>query len=344
MEVKIKEVVDYEIVHYADKNLEIFSKFSTIMIRSNDGSTIIKMPTKWWQKFFGLSRLTRRLLRLDKMCVIPTATGYVSFWQGKVYHIARDGKMKMTLTMNSCRNPLHNSIACINGVELFFGEYGPQSSFGKSVYRSADGGMNWEEVYRIFGTKIKHIHACKWDPYTNRIWVLTGDFNGQSYLICADKNFSEVEWIGDGSQYYRTLDLVFTENEIHWCMDSPLQDSFHVVFNRGTKSIKTGYLFPGPVWYVKQLSQGGVIVSTAQEIGPAHKDDKVHLLYTKDFVTWFDIAKFRHDGLPKRYFKFGVVAFSDGEQTPDDFFIHAEAIEGLDGKVLRCSLLGKGER
>jgi hypothetical protein len=342
MDITIKTIKEfnYEIAHYTDSALKIFSKFNKITVYIEDRIDVeIKLPINFRQFLFGKFRILRRFLRLDKMCVTPVTNGYVVFWQGDVYHATKQGRLKHTLKLESCRNPLHNSIANINGEVLYFGEYGNKTSKGKSVYKSEDGGLSWKNVYNISCNKIKHIHACKWDPYEEKVWILTGDFEEESYLICADKEFKNVEWIGDGSQYYRTLDLIFQENEVHWCMDSPLIDSRHIILDRKTRTISKNQIFPGPVWYMKQLSSGDILVSTAQEIGPSHKDKKLHIMHTTDLETWADIAQFQHDGLKKRYFKFGVICFSDGEQDKQGFFIHAEAVRHYDGKTLLCCLM-----
>lgn len=343
MKINVISVYNYEIVHYADSELKVFSKFNRIFIVRENKKQKIILPVNFKQKIIGVIRLSRRLFRLDKMCVLPVAEGYVAFWQGNVYHISNEGRVRHTLRMRNCRNPLHNSIVNLEGKTLYFGEYGNPSASGKSVYKSINGGISWNEVFNISCDRIKHIHACEWDPYENRVWVLTGDYEGQSYLISADENFRDIEWIGDGTQDYRTLGLVFKKDSIHWCMDSPLRDSYHIIYNRETKKIQKGQLLPGPAWYLKELSEGDVMVSTAQEIGPSHKDDKIHVLYTNDLETWTDVAQFEHDGLKKRYFKFGVIGFSDGRQDKGTFYMHAEAIKGYDGKAMLCELVDEDE-
>jgi len=53
---------------------------------------------------------------------------------------------------------------------------------------------------------------------------------------------------------------------------------------------------------------------------------------------WQEIAKFKHDGLPIPVFKYGVIAFADGEQTANEFYIHAEALKGMDEKFFICNI------
>jgi hypothetical protein len=338
----IEKTLDHEIAHFCDDELKIFSKFNkvTIEVVGSENRQFV-LPVTFSQKILGLHRLSRRLFRLDKSNVIPTNNGYVAFWQGKVFHLAHgDKKPVLTLSMVGCRNPLHNSVANIDGNILYFGEYGQPHEAGKSIYRSLDGGISWEKIFNISQNKIRHIHACKWDPVEEKIWVFTGDYEGQSWVLCADQDFKNIEWIGDGNQHYRAVDAIFEKDAVHWIMDSPLSEVHHIRLDRKTRSIRIGKVFNGPVWYLKKLSDGVILAGSVQEVGPSHVDTKVHIYATRNMKKWVDIAQFEHDGFKKGIMKFGVPAFADGEQESTLFYIHFEAVSGFDGKVVQCSLSG----
>lgn len=342
MRLVIEEVIDEEIIHYVDNNQIILSTFNKVCIKSNNDIKIIKLPVSIVQKFLGILRITRRLFRLDKMCIIPTVSGYVVFWQGAVYLIDKDIlKPRKIMNLTGCRNPLHNAVACINGKELYFGEYGKEHPDGKTIYHSIDGGISWKTVYNISCDKIRHIHCCKWDPFDKKIWVFTGDYDGQCYILCADRNFENVEWIGDGTQYYRACNVFFEKDSVHWIMDSPLQEVHHIKLERKTRKIEIKQAFDGPVWYTCKLQDGYYLAATSQEIGPSHKDDKLHLMVTRDLDIWEEIASFNHDGLPKGYLKFGVMGFADGVQSSSKLHIFLEAVEGFDGKSCICRIISQ---
>jgi len=338
----INKVINQEVAHFSNGNLNIFSKFNKIKVEKDGHPKIlIKLPITISQRILGSHRLLRRLFRLDKSNIITTINGYVAFWQGNVYHIDKDSLQPVhTLEMVGCRNPLHNSIANIDGKNLFFGEYGQPHSQGKSIYHSPDGGLSWKKIYNISCAKIRHIHACKWDPFEEKIWVFTGDFEGQSWVLCADREFKEVEWIGDGKQNYRAVDAIFDKDTVHWIMDSPLSNVHHIRLDRKSRTISIGQVFPGPVWYLKQLEDGVTLACSVQEVGPSHKDEKVHLFASRNMKKWVDVAQFDHDGYKKGVMKFGVGAFADGAQTSKEFYVHFEAVKEYDGKVVLCSLKG----
>ena len=171
-----------------------------------------------------------------------------------------------------------------------------------------------------------------------KIWVFTGDFAGECYLLVADRDFQQVEWIGDGGQLYRACNAFFEPEAVHWIMDSQLETSYHVVLDRKTRRVERKSAFPGPVWYIKRLSDGIYLAATAQEIGAGVKDNYAHLMASEDLETWQDVWRIEHDHFPKRYFKFGVIGFADGEQSRDGFYLFFEALKGLDGKTVLCRI------
>lgn len=340
MHFRIKEVLDREICHAASADLLVTSTSNRVYVNRQGHETIVALPDDGWKGAFAHSRLARRALRLDKCNVVPVPKGLVIIRQGKVFHYDEDRReLTHVLSLKNCRNVLHQSIARIDGNRLYFGEYGSNLSRSEvPVYRSLDGGKHWDVVFTFPPGKIKHVHGCYHDPHEDRIWTFTGDFQDQCHILCADREFRDVEWIGDGNQVYRACNAFFEANAVHWIMDSQLQDSFHVRLDRASRRIEKKQLFPGPVWYIKRLEDGYYLAATAQEIGPGVKDAHAHLLVSRDLEHWEDVHRFEHDGLPKRLFKFGVIGFADGPQVSGRFYLFAEAIRGLDGKTALCEI------
>jgi hypothetical protein len=291
---------------------------------------------------FSYFRLARRALRLDKMNVIPVEDGLCIIYQGKIwYYNEKSIDLTDVAHLRNCRNVLHQSIVVLDkGKTLYIGEYGANSERNEvPVWRSTDGGKNWHEIFKFPPKKIKHIHGCYYDQYEDKIWTLTGDFAGECFLLCGDRDFQDIEWIGNGQQCFRACNVFFEQDAVHWIMDSQLEDSYHIVMNRATRRIEQKTVFPGPVWYIKRLCDNYYLAATAVEIGPGVHDNLVHIMASRDLDLWEDIYQFHHDGLPKRYFKFGVLGFADGNQSSQKFYIFGEALKGLDGKAAVCRIV-----
>lgn len=340
MRLIVDRIIQREIMHYAGPELRISSYYNRLYIDQDSGNVEIGLPDTVWSRVVGWSRLWRRALRLDKCNVVPVGDSLVIVRQGRVYHYDRlAGKLTDTLRLRQCRNVLHQSITTIEGKELFFGEYGANGQReAVPVYRSRDEGRSWEIVYEFPKGRTRHVHGCYWDPYEKKVWVLTGDLAGECRVLVADRNFNDIEQIGDGSQMYRACNVFFEKDAVHWIMDSPLEVSHQVTLDRRTRKASKLTPFPGPVWYIKRLADGYYLAATAQEIGPGVRDDHTHLMVSMDLRSWESVHQFDHDGLSRRYFKFGVIGFADGLQGSERFYLFGEAIKGLDGKVAQCRL------
>jgi hypothetical protein len=340
MRLSIKDVISREICHFATSDMLVTSSYNRIFVEKHGREFSFQLPGDGWKWIFGLFRLSRRALRLDKCNVVPVEDGFIAIRQGKVFHYDENAKkLERVLSLKNCRNVLHQSITVIDRKELYFGEYGMNSSGSEvPVYRSLDSGRSWQAIFVFPPGKIKHVHGCYYDPIEEKIWVLTGDFENECHILCADRDFKKVEWIGDGQQTYRTCNVFFEKDSVHWIMDSQLQNSYHIKLDRKSRTIEQKQLFPGPVWYSKRLEDGYYLAATAQETGPGVKDQYAHLMVSKDLEIWEDVHQFQHDNFPKRYFKSGVIGFPDGHQHSNSFHLFAEAIKGLDGKIALCEI------
>ncbi|GJL80474.1 MAG: hypothetical protein DHS20C01_01080 [marine bacterium B5-7] len=59
---------------------------------------------------------------------------------------------------------------------IYIGEYGPKSpGMSKTVWKSTNGGGSWDPVFTAPDREGLHIHRVAVDPYTNDVWVTTGD-------------------------------------------------------------------------------------------------------------------------------------------------------------------------
>ncbi len=343
-ELKLKPLEDAEIVHHSDDQFLIFSKFNKIHISVNGEKDVIELPLSLHHKILGRFRMLRRLLRLDKSSVrlAQDRSTIVVTYRSNVYCYTLATKtLKVAHQLKHCKTVMHMSIASLEPKTLILGEYGsnPDRS-GVPIYLSEDGGLTWSTPCVI--ENVRHIHGVYHDPFTDHIWVATGDFQGECFLFeYPDKTFENPIVHGDGSQIWRTVNLFFSKQSVVWIMDSQLETSHLVTMNRNDNSIDVTQPFPGPVWYIKTLSDNIHLAQTTVEIGEGVHTGCAHIYYSTDLAKWENVASFRHDGWSLKYFKFGVISFSNGVQKSDKFYISCEAIKNMDGKSYECSLVDK---
>lgn len=335
----LKVVENFEHVHYQSDHLCIYSRFNVIHITGSVNQTI-ELPLSIFNKLPSSFRLFRRVSRLDKLCVLPTANGYIIFWQGRVYHWSAEYGLQCKLFTNGCCNLMQNCMAKIDELTFVFGEYGRPNSAGKNVFKTTDGGLSWAVVFNFSSDQVDHVHCCQWDPFTQRIWIFTGDVNDRCKVVSVSLDFIDIRYYGDGTQVYRATGAFIEEKFVHWIMDSPLDEIRHVKLNKNTGAITFGQSFPGPVYYYAKTRDGVYLVSTAQEPGASLKDNLVHIFASRNLKKWVDVGGFAHDGLNMHLFRFGVGYFPDGDFASDDLLMSFDAVKTADGKVLRLAIKG----
>lgn len=333
-----------EIAHYYDS-----STGDLIASTGNDFRIVLKgkkyhFTVPLGREFFLLSRfrIARRALRLDKSNAVfnHKKNGVVVLYRGRIlfYDLSLD-KITVVGHLKQCRNVLHCGIA-VTKDGIFFGEYGTNNERNSvPVWRSIDDGISWDIVHEFPAGSIRHIHGVYADPYSNSLWVPTGDFLGECYVFeIEDNNFQNIVCHGDGGQRWRPVSMFFDADRIIWVMDSQLETSCLQVFNRDTKNLQEMQAFEGPVWFSKRFVDGSAVIQTTVEIGHGVKSNYSHIHFSEDLINWTEVARYRKDILPLRYFKFGVIAFADGPQTRDDFLIFGEALKKMDGRVYHAQI------
>lgn len=331
---KLKEI-DQEVIHFHNNYNIVSSKGSILTLSVNEQVTSHQMPRSLLD-FFSPFRIFRRLLRLDKCNVFNIGQKFERFLvvrQGKAYIFDAEQKtFEYKFSLKNCRNVLHNSICELPSGKIIFGEYGANRNLAAvPIHLSINSGKSWEEVYLFSPGEIKHIHCVSWDPYTGEVWVMTGDYEGQCKILVCDEELNIKECMGDGGQDWRTCGVVFEKDFVYWFMDSPLQPSSLVRYSRSDRSVEKLYHVDGPVWYIKKLSDGVVLAAVSVEPGPSVKTNSAQIIASRDYINWHIVGEFEKDKWSMKFFKYGVLCFSEGNQYSTNFSVFGEALKNFDG-------------
>ena len=345
MNIKCELIKKVEIVHYYDIKTQeyLYSRGNVFWGRIGGRDFQVKIPLKnliW--KIIIKFRLFRRVLRLDKSNMSFTANRkyLIIIYLGEIYRFEIEKKLlEKVHKLENSRNTLHMGFLYKNGY-FYIGEYGNKNKNKRvPIWRGEENGKYWKKIYSFPPNKIKHIHGIYSDEYSNNIWITTGDFLGQCWLIKTDNDFSQLKYYGDGSQKYRTVNMIFTNKYIVWGMDSLLEKNFLYLMNRNSEEIRRvdKLNLRGPIWYMKKL-EDGFLVQTSVEKGKGVTTKEAKIYFSKDLFHWKEIIRFKKDFLPMPYFKNGIVSFSEGIQTSKEFYIFGEGLINLEGKSKKCRI------
>jgi hypothetical protein len=118
-----------------------------------------------------------------------------------------------------------------NGYELLFSEYTAGTTYVRHYLRSYNLTTKESTVRMVFYTTedfqkqgltphARHIHFLVQDPYTDMIFLGMGDSNPQSAIYFSNDHGLTFVKLGGGSQRWRSLSMLFTEDFIFWNMDT----------------------------------------------------------------------------------------------------------------------------
>jgi hypothetical protein len=159
-----------------------------------------------------------------------------------------------------------------HGGTTYLGEYPLSPERAPRVLRSSDHGRTWETAVSL--PEVRHVHAVQRDPFTDDVWVTTGDSDSASRIGRLREGRLEV--VGGGSQAWRAVQLAFTESSVLWGMDCAYADRNRIFrlpraeVGVADPAIEPVHEVPGSVFYAATLStaeETWIVFSTAMEVG-----------------------------------------------------------------------------
>lgn len=294
------------------------------------------------RKYFFLSRfkLSRRFLRAE-------ITGFNVLGSNDRVVIAKKGLFvqrgdstcfEKVFSMPRGSKPLNICIAPSGN--LYFGEYFQNMERqAVHIYCSEDNAQSWHIVYTFEAGSINHIHGLYHDPYTNHIWVATGDRENECIIGYTEDEFKTFIEVFRGGQEYRTCQLFFYRDFIVFGTDTQYEQNVIKKFDRNTLEITELQKIQGSVIKGGQVGEIAFI-STTVEPSKVNTDKYAHLWVTKDGLYWEEKYKAKKDWLPATLFQFGTFEFPQyyGIENLERLYFSGRALKGLDGKTTYIDL------
>lgn len=241
------------------------------------------------------------------------------------------GDFRKMFAMPRGSKPLNVCVA--KSGHLFFGEYYQNMEKKEvNVYGSMDGGRSWKVVYTFEAGNINHVHGLFHDPYTDRIWVLTGDRENECIIGWTDDEFKTLYEELRGGQEYRSCQLFFYEDFIVYATDSQYIENEIRKIDRKTLEITTLAKIQGSA--IKGGQCGKVAyLSTTVEPSEVNREKASHVWVSKDGEHWEDVFSAKKDCLPS-ILQFGTIEFPIHHEITDRLYFSGRAVKGLDAKTI----------
>lgn len=219
-----------------------------------------------------------------------------------------------------------------NDGTIYYGEYCYNPArHPMRIFQSKDNGNSWSVAY-IFGEgDVNHIHGIFQDPYSDKVWVATGDDDEACILGYTEDGFKTFEREFEGKQQYRVCSPLFTEKEIIFATDSQYAQNVIRSIDRVSGEVKDLCKIQGSGIYAAQ-NGNLMMVSTTVEPSKVNLDRNSHLWYSFDGHNWKELCSYKKDCLKDTYFQFGSIRFPNYEGECPYLAYNGRALKKIDQK------------
>ena len=214
---------------------------------------------------------------------------------------------------------------CNYNKKIYFGEY--KSNPNRSPIRLLEldpGSMLIKTIYTFEG--IRHVHGVFFDNYTNTFWITTGDSNAESIIWQANKSFKDFKRIVYGSQLYRAVQLLFTDNFIYYGTDTPEEENYLCRINRNSNEVEKLQKVGSSVFWGCKVN-GLLFFSTTIEPSKINTTKYSVIWGSKDGELWTPIDRYKKDLWHSKLFQYGQIFFPLGENNSNVLFYTPFATE-----------------
>lgn len=322
------------LLHFVDDERLICSRRNHIFLSEDEGDSwkkIFSLPCSSFESLLISNRLLRRLFRKYIFHIVPDGDIWIVFAFGKIYTIDISKNALVSVNTIKGSRPL---IIAKKGNRVYYGEYTSNPSRHPiSLFESTPDKRSFHEWY-VFND-VRHIHSIQLDPYSEALFVATGDNDDECLLGYFDENRRFVKLVA-GSQQARCIQLLFEKEYIYFASDAPDEENSIYRLKRSDHSVEKLQKVGGPVFYGFN-NRGLLFFSTVCEPSEVNEQRYVELWASKDGVQWKCILKLQKDFWPMKLFQYGQIIFPTGGGNRDFVFFTAFATK-TDQHIFRLSV------
>lgn len=309
------------------------------------------------ERTLGRVKLISRLLRLGVRCAetVDNSTIILSIGNMLYEFNVNSGLLSKGYNCGDGIRPLvFTTVKNIDGFDngLYFGGYlGNMEKQPVNVYHRT-GVDQWDVRYTFPQGAINHVHNIIADPYSQCLWIFTGDFDEASAIWKVTDNFRDVECVACKDQKYRGCVVYALPEGLLYATDAPFQDDYIYLMNTETYEVKEIFPIHGSCIYGCQWKNKYVFSSTVEgdgrnmsrwefyfgrKRGAGIKDNYVHMYMGNLQEGFKEVFKEKKDCMPFYTFQFGVFKFPYGVNNSDTLCFQPVATNKNDLKLMSLS-------
>ncbi len=314
-------------VHWVDDDVVLASRGRCIFVSRDRGETwknLCAIPLPLLKRIRSAFKLSRRLLRFDVEHVARLGEDFL-FLAFREIWIYRGDSRTIEKAQHSIVGSRPLNLCRVDDRHLYYGEYrGNLERSPVHVWGSKDGGIHWKPAHEF--TTVRHVHGVYKDPYSESIWITTGDYDNECYLWKTDDQFASVDRVLGGSQQERCTTLLFTADHVYYGTDSPLEQNYLYRFSRDSLEVERLQSVGGPILQGYQAG-GTLLFSTDCEPTDVNYSGVSEVWYSNNGKDWKTLATFPKDIWHLKYFQYGQVKFPAGVSADNYVWITPYAVK-----------------
>lgn len=305
---KIAKRLNGKLLHVNDNIL--FRAIGFTIFKSDDNGTTwkscIRLPVRFCDRLFAAVPLLQRLLR-KSIYHLMVHDDLMVIFANKESFIYRNNQLISRTRLNGSR-PL---IVCTTpSGEMYYGDYILNYSTNKiCIHKISPQKSQWETVW-VF-ENVRHIHGVFHDPFSDSLWVTTGDYGTEVGIWRTDDGFQSLKQIIGGNQQFRAVQLLFTEDYVFFGSDTPLEMNYLYRMDRNGDHVEALAHVNSSVFYGCKVDNS-LFFSTSVEPSKINLTKHVDIWRSDNGRDWYKFLSFKKDFLSMRYFQYGHVTFPAG--------------------------------
>jgi hypothetical protein len=291
----------------------------------------VSLPVTVCQKIFMHFPLLARLLRqgIHHLAITDNEAIVIA---NKMTYVINKGVVKQI-------GPLHGSrpmVLCqTSNHDVYYGEYHRNMDKSPmSIWKFNRDKCIWEAVWRF--KAIRHIHGVFHDPYTDSIWVTTGDTDSEAGIWKTTNNFQTLQKIAGDSQQYRVIQLLFTPTYLYFGSDAPSEQNYIYRMDRMGRNLEKLVDVGSSVFFGCKVGES-LFFSTAVEPSDVNLTSNSEVWQSDNGQDWHKLLEFKKDIWSMKYFQHGQVLFPTGNNNSQYLYLSLFATE-QNGKLLVINL------
>lgn len=332
MKLVTHQVISNFQVHYASTFGYIGSQRLNIwsVDGRDDEPLLAKIPAPMFRQQALRIELGARLLRGGIHTVLPLegkSKAWVVIAEKQIFVISHVGEVFSLYSIPRGRRPLRRGW-CVIENDVFIGEYwaNPERT-AVNIYKINIPTGEVETFYQFPAQTVRHVHTVDKDPYSNQLWVSTGDEDAECKILLLDAMTREETLLGEGAQKWRTVSFAFRPDSVYWGTDNHLGENAIWRYDRVTKQITKVADVVGPVYY-NSCVDDAIIFGTTMEKGEGQQDGYGRLYAVDHNHTIHEVWKAKKDHWSAHYFGYGVFEFAEGTAGKNRFWVTAKGFKG----------------